>query len=950
MPSISADGPPHLVHTTANSFVDSAGRTLWLRGVNLSGSSKAPVGQPSYILEGYWEDAEAGGKDFIGQPFCLEDGSADVHLARLRGWGFNCIRYPVTWEALEHEGPGKYDHDFIHYTVRVLRKCAEYGFYVYMDPHQDVWSRFSGGSGAPFWTLHACGMDPRNFTATQAAILHSEFSPDPQSGGGGEHDPQKLPAMIWSTNYGRLVSQTLFALFFAGKVFAPKCVIDGVNIQDYLQGHFISAFKELAHVIAESAPELLDTCIIGWDGMNEPAEGFVGYEDLNIYPLKQGSTLKKGSTPTPAQSFKLGVGQAQVVDNWEFAAFGPKKSGTVTIDPAGKSIWLPEGGADDGTDEVDGVSKKWGWKRGKGWRLGTCIWALHGVWDVESGEILLPTYFRFSSGKGEVNFLKDHWLPHLDTYFSAIRVHHPNAIAFVQPPVFAKPPPVPESILGGRACYAAHYYDGLTLLTRHWNWFNADALGLIRGMYGTMLGAVRVGEGAIRKGLRDQLGYLKDDALQLGARPSSSSPSASTSFSSSEGDWKGRYPTLIGEIGTPMDMDSKRAYGYTDDGKYAGDYSRQERALDASLNAADGTNGIGWTVWTYCADSSHRWGDGWNMEDLSLWSAEGLRSSRTSGRLRMGSKAGKGSKVALLGSANSSGANTPAPGASALSLATTLPASRNSVPPSPATTHVVPSSIAGTNRSSVTLTTAANQPKSDAKFHSPSSTTSQRVPQPWSTPFAFLTDGARAYRAFARPWPVHTVGIPTSVEFDIGKASLKVVVRVTADDAPRAPASEEDVKKGEEDWRATEIFLPIVQFAADSAISSAPSSRSSSGLSTPAPSASMPTLAPNFASADPDDAYALSLDVKVSEGTWSVSGQTLRWWYDPPQASEAPKEVWIEVRRKGGVIKLKSLAVLECESVYEKDQGEGEDEPGREGKERTCATWLGECVDGCVVG
>lgn len=72
-------------------------------------------------------------------------------------------------------------------------------------------------------------------------------------------------------------------------------------------------------------------------------------------------------------------------------------------------------------------------------------------------------------------------------------------------------------------------------------------------------------------------------------------------------------------------MDSKRSYGYTDSGKYKGDYSRQERALDASLNAADGENCLNWTVWTYCSDSSHQWGDGWKMEDLSLWSSDDLR-------------------------------------------------------------------------------------------------------------------------------------------------------------------------------------------------------------------------------------------------------------------------------------------------------------------------------------
>ncbi|KAK1220614.1 hypothetical protein PQX77_016563 [Marasmius sp. AFHP31] len=880
VPSISpATGRPttsSFIHTLDCNFVDNAGRTLLLRGVNLSGSSKAPVDRPSYLLEEFWETAENGGESFIGRPLNVDDGSADVHLARLSGWGFNMLRFPITWEALEHEGPGKYDHEFMDYTIRVLRKCKEYGFKVFLDPHQDTWSRFSGGSGAPYWTLIACGIDPRNATATQAAIVHCEY---PLA---HEPEPAKLPAMIWSTNYGRLLSQTIFTLFFAGKYFAPKCIIDGKNIQEYLQDHYIEAMGKLADRITETAIELLDDCVIGWDSMNEPFEGLCGWEDLRNNPTSQGSTLRKGTYPTPAQSLRLGMGQAQTVENWSFGMFGPSRNGWVTVDPKGHKIW-----ADPSIETADGVHPKWGWRRDKGWELGKCIWAQHGVWDIETGFVMAPDYFRYCPQETltaddtapVVEFVADCWRPHWQLFSDRIRRAHPEAIMFIQPPVFALPPPIDEKHLKGRCAYSGHYYDGLTLITRHWNWFNADALGVLRGKYSSPLQAVKIGEGAIRKSLQEQLGMLKTDT-----------------------DIVGPYPTLIGEIGTPFDMDDKRSYGWTDKGKYQGDYSRQERALDASLNAADGPNGLNYTIWTYCPDSCHDWGDGWNMEDLSLWSEDdlGVTGGGPLRSLYENDRNDSGETMYRLGPDDSK----------AVLL-------RKNVEP----VSSLPKSAA-----------AAASTYSLATLSGPG--VAAMMSRWRENPYDLLTDGARAVRAFARPFPSKVVGRPEEIQFDINKAHFKLVVDVRPEDRLK-PGGVDDEDP------ATEIFVPLVHFAHSRLLPSSKSSKrirnappdcletgdrvisriesrnastiileepngrfsesnsaSTSYNSTPA----MPT--PNLSWRGlTDDDDLLDLEVTVSAGRWSVHGQVLKWWYDVPPVGEANRKYTIEIRRVGGTIK-----------------------------------------------
>lgn len=77
-------------------------RTLLFKGVNLGGGTKLPVGITSHEREGYWVDYDRH-ITFVGRPFPLEE--ADEHLQRLVNLGFNLLRFIITWEAVEHEGP-----------------------------------------------------------------------------------------------------------------------------------------------------------------------------------------------------------------------------------------------------------------------------------------------------------------------------------------------------------------------------------------------------------------------------------------------------------------------------------------------------------------------------------------------------------------------------------------------------------------------------------------------------------------------------------------------------------------------------------------------------------------------------------------------------------------------------------------------------------------------------
>lgn len=563
---------PLRLRIEGRTFRDTKNREVTLRGINVAGDAKFPTipDLPSNKHDHFYDGDNV---SFVDRPFSIDE--AHTHFSRLKRWGYTLIRYVFTWEAIEHAGPGKYDEEWIQHTIQVLRLAKGYGFYVFMDPHQDVWSRFTGGSGAPMWTIYAVGLNPRAFPATEAAWVHNTYP-----------DPAKYPKMIWATNYTRLACQVIFTMFFAGKEFTPKAIIDGKNIQDYLQDHFTGACKHLALRIKE-AVDLENDVVIGWESVNEPNRGLVGFQDISVIPSEQ--KLQKGPSPTAWQAILLGSGRSCEMDTWDFGGLGPYKSGSTLVDPQGEMAWLP----------ADYDDSKYGWKRDPGWKLGECIWAQHGIWDPSNDTLLKKDYFAKDPESNQTidyEYFTNKWfMSYYRKHREAITSIHPGAILFCQPPVMEIPPSLKNTEDDDpNMVFSPHFYDGVTLMMKKWNrYWNVDVFGILRGKYLSPAFAIKVGETAIRNCFRDQLAAIRREGA----------------------DYMGNHPCVFTEIGIPYDMDDKYAYK-------TGDYASQSSAMDANHFALEGCGANGYALWVYTAMNNHEWGDMWNGEDLSIFSLD----------------------------------------------------------------------------------------------------------------------------------------------------------------------------------------------------------------------------------------------------------------------------------------------------------------------------------------
>ncbi|KIL62019.1 glycoside hydrolase family 5 protein [Amanita muscaria Koide BX008] len=496
---------------------------------------------------------------FVGRPFPLEE--AHGHFSRLRRWGFTFLRFIVTWEAIEHHGPGQYDQEYLAYIRSLLSLLPQYGMVAFVSLHQDVWSRYSGGSGAPAWTLESVGFDLDALEETGAAWLGGV------RGGGHVKGSERG---LWPTGYSKLAASTMATVFWAGDTFTPKLKVKSpsgqeVSIQSFLQDTFLNMFDELVKAVGDLE------AVIGFEMMNEPHRGYIDLKSLHSFDYNV--DLHLSHMPSAFQSFQLGAGHPTRVPTYRRFLVVPTVATSKTIlNPKGRKAWTASGPT-----------------------RGQCLWEMHDVWgwDTKKDEaiVLRENYFTRHPETGEqIDWYTDFYYPFLKRWESRVRrIAGPAKLLFVEPiPNELCPSSWTAEHRLDNMVYAPHWYDLYGLFWKSFGDFTVNVQGLQSGMF--PLKTFYWGQ----KGAMDNYSLQIQNIVQEGYKS------------------LGETPVLIGECGVPMDMNDGEAFSTEH-------FTWQARMMDAVLTGFDRAL-VGFTLWNYNPYNDDEKGDDWNGENFSWFS------------------------------------------------------------------------------------------------------------------------------------------------------------------------------------------------------------------------------------------------------------------------------------------------------------------------------------------
>lgn len=528
---------------------------------------------------------------------------APFHLSRLQAWGHTLVRLLITWESLAHRGPNPdtdIDEEYLAYLVDLITLMDEHGIRVIICAHQDVWSRFSGGSGAPGWTFEKAGLDIEGFKATGAAFVHNLFG---EEGNTDSKRKEPVGAFVWPSGYQKMAAATMATLFWAGNLYAWQLALPHydsaseqktLSIQEYLQGSYIETFGRLIDRVGH-----LDA-VIGVDLINEPHRGYVGLSDWHAWCYE--TDLHIGHFPSALQSLALGSGYRQnipfYVKSWPWPT---RRTHYSTVDPLGKSAWLSDAG------------------------MKQCVWRAHGAWQWDERKkqpvVLADDFFardpRPDMGKRRIEWYRDCYAPFIQKFIQRLRQRHRHILCFLEPIPNEFMPPWSSTDIMSRLSdaermhlmnasydqryatktfidterpaglvYAPHFYDLNVLFGKTHGLMSVNVQGLSRGL--PVYLALFLGAEGLKKNYEKQIATLVEHGrTSLGA-----------------------VPTVIGEVGIPFDINNG-------DALQTGDYAKHIELYDALIEAMEKSQ-VAFTLWNYNPDNSVAHGDGWNKEDFSV--------------------------------------------------------------------------------------------------------------------------------------------------------------------------------------------------------------------------------------------------------------------------------------------------------------------------------------------
>ncbi len=117
-------------------LVDTEGRVLFLHGVNAR-------------VEGIFDVTFDDGRLPL-EP--IPELTAE-DAARMRQMGFNAVRLPINWSALEPKDGAGFDEAYVDRIAAAVALMKQAGLHVLVDFHQDAYSKEIGEDGAPLWAI-----------------------------------------------------------------------------------------------------------------------------------------------------------------------------------------------------------------------------------------------------------------------------------------------------------------------------------------------------------------------------------------------------------------------------------------------------------------------------------------------------------------------------------------------------------------------------------------------------------------------------------------------------------------------------------------------------------------------------------------------------------------------------------------------------------------------------